>query len=100
MPSLLGGWPPATDKRPSLRYNCWVICKKIPPWPMSPAHFETMSLDDFEELILDMPTDEKWELIGGRVIRGMVGARWEHNRIVQNIASAPRRMSRPTCGGR
>jgi Uma2 family endonuclease len=50
--------------------------------------FETMSADDFEELILDMPADEKWELIGGRVIRGMVGARWEHKRIVQNITVA------------
>ena len=50
--------------------------------------FETMSADDFEELILDMPADEKWELIGGRVVRGMVGARWEHKRIVQNIAVA------------
>lgn len=49
---------------------------------------EILSLDDFEELILDMPADEKWELIGGRLVRGMVGARWEHNRIVQNIASA------------
>jgi Uma2 family endonuclease len=47
--------------------------------------FETMSLDDFEELILDMPADEKWELIGGRVVRGMVGARWEHHLIVQNL---------------
>ncbi|MGO9484530.1 MAG: Uma2 family endonuclease [Rhodomicrobium sp.] len=50
--------------------------------------FETMSADDFEELILDMPADEKWELIGGRVVRGMVGARWEHHRLVQNISFA------------
>jgi Uma2 family endonuclease len=50
--------------------------------------FETMDLDDFEELLLDKPADEKWELIGGRVIRGMVGARWEHNRIVANLSSA------------
>lgn len=50
--------------------------------------FETLCLDDFEELILDMPADEKWELIGGRVIRGMVGARWEHHRIVQNLSFA------------
>ena len=50
--------------------------------------FETMSADDFEELILDMPADEKWELIGGRVIRSMFGARWEHKRIVQNITVA------------
>jgi len=50
--------------------------------------FEYMSADDFEELILDMPADEKWELIGGRVVRGMVGARWEHHRIVQNVSFA------------
>lgn len=46
-----------------------------------------MSLDDFEELLLDKPADEKWELIGGRVLRGMVGVRWEHNRVVANILS-------------
>ena len=50
--------------------------------------FEYMDFDDFEELLLDRPEHEKWELIGGRVIRGMVGARWEHNRIVANISSA------------
>lgn len=49
--------------------------------------YEYMSLDEFEELLLDKPENEKWELIGGRVIRGMVGARWEHNRIIQNISS-------------
>lgn len=47
-----------------------------------------MDLDDFEELLLDKPEGEKWELIGGRVVRGMVGARWEHHRIVANITSA------------
>jgi Uma2 family endonuclease len=56
--------------------------------PNAAHKFETMSLDDFEELLLDRPADEKWELIGGRVVRGRVGARWEHNRIIQNIASA------------
>jgi Uma2 family endonuclease len=50
--------------------------------------FERMSLDDFEELLLDKPENEKWELIGGRVIRGMVGARIEHQRIVRNIDNA------------
>lgn len=50
--------------------------------------YEPMSLDDFEELLLDKPENEKWELIGGRVIRGMVGARWEHNRIVANLNAA------------
>jgi len=47
-----------------------------------------MSLDDFEELLADKPADEKWELLGGRVVRMMVGARWEHNRIVGNVYSA------------
>ncbi len=47
----------------------------------------TMSLDDFEDLLADQPEDERWELICGRVVRMMVGARWEHNLIVGNIAS-------------
>jgi Uma2 family endonuclease len=45
-----------------------------------------MDLDDFEELLLDKPEDEKWELIGGRVVRSMVGARHAHHRIVSNIS--------------
>jgi len=49
-----------------------------------------MDLDDFEELLLDKPQDEKWELIGGRVVRAMVGARWAHHRIVQNVNFALR----------
>lgn len=48
--------------------------------------FEMMDFDDFEELLADKPRNERWELIGGRVVRMMVGARWEHARIVQNIA--------------
>ena len=44
-----------------------------------------MSLDDFEDLLADQPEDERWELICGRVVRMMVGARWEHNLIVGNI---------------
>jgi Uma2 family endonuclease len=52
--------------------------------------FEYMDLDDFEELLLDKPRDEKWELISGRVVRGMVGARWAHHRIVQNVNFALR----------
>lgn len=54
------------------------------------SQFERMSFDDFEELLLDKPENERWELIGGRVIRGMVGARWEYGLIVQNIAFALR----------
>ena len=50
--------------------------------------FEWMSLDDFEEMLPDKPAHEKWELINGRVIRGMVGARWEHHVIVDNMSFA------------
>lgn len=50
------------------------------------ADYEYMSFDDFEEALADKPRNEKWELIGGRVVRLMVGARWEHAAIVGNIA--------------
>lgn len=50
------------------------------------ADYEYMSFDDFEEALADKPRSERWELIGGRVVRMMVGARWEHASIVQNIA--------------
>lgn len=46
---------------------------------------QRMSLDDFEELLADAPEDERWELISGRVVRMMVGARWEHNQIITNL---------------
>ncbi len=49
---------------------------------------EWMSLDDFEEMLPDKPAHEKWELINGRVIRGMVGARWEHHVIIDNMSFA------------
>lgn len=47
--------------------------------------FTYMDLDDFEEYLADKPEHEKWELIGGRVVKMMVGARWSHHRIVRNI---------------
>lgn len=50
------------------------------------AEYEYVSFDDFEEMLADKPINERWELIGGRVVRLMVGARWEHARIVGNIA--------------
>ena len=51
-----------------------------------PAHqAPLMSLEDFEELLADAPDDERWELISGRVVRMMVGARWEHNQIITNL---------------
>ena len=52
--------------------------------------FDYMSLDDFEELLADKPRDEKWELIGGRVVKMMMGARWEHDYIVRNLSAALR----------
>ena len=39
------------------------------------SQYEYMALDDFEELLADKPANEKWELLGGRVVRMMVGAR-------------------------
>ncbi len=52
--------------------------------------FGYMDLDDFEDLVLDKPEDEKWELIGGRVIRSLIGARLSHHRIIQNVNFALR----------
>ena len=52
--------------------------------------FEYMSLDDFEEMLADKPDNERWELIGGRVVRMMVGARWEHSYIAGNLSAALR----------
>jgi Uma2 family endonuclease len=49
-----------------------------------------MDLDDFEDLELQRPEHEKWELIGGRVVRSMVGARWTHHQIIQNVNFALR----------
>ena len=54
------------------------------------AEYEYMSFDDFEEALADKPRSERWELIGGRVVRLMVGARWEHNYLIQNVASGLR----------
>ncbi len=47
--------------------------------------FDYMDLDDFEELLADKPRDERWELIDRRVVKLMVGARWEHHLLIQNI---------------
>ena len=49
---------------------------------------ERISLAEFEEMLLEKPEHEKWELIDGRVYRSMVGARIEHHRLVRNIDRA------------
>jgi len=73
---------------------CWKEAEKASaPQPRATPmtrpndQYDYMDLDDFEELLADKPRDEKWELIGGRVVKMMVGARWEHNFIVTNLAS-------------
>jgi Uma2 family endonuclease len=55
---------------------------------------DSMDVDDFEELLADMPNDQRWELIGGRVVKMMVGARWQHNVMIQNLAGALRQRFR------
>lgn len=58
--------------------------------PVRQPGFDYMTLADFEELLADKPADERWELIGGRVVKMMVGARWEHHFIVQNLSGGLR----------
>lgn len=48
--------------------------------------FTYMDLGDFEEYLADKPEHEKWELIGGRVVKMMVGARWEHHFVARNLS--------------
>ena len=42
-------------------------------------------LDDFDGMLLHKPNDEKWELVEGRILKSMVGARWGHHSIISNI---------------
>ena len=37
--------------------------------------YDYMDLEDVEDLPADKPRDEKWQLIGGRVVKMMAGAR-------------------------
>ena len=57
----------------------------------APARLSPVTLEAFERLVADAPQDERWELVRGRIARMMVGARWEHNRIVNNIGYELRR---------
>lgn len=50
-----------------------------------------LRLDEFNELLADAPEDERWELLFGRVIRMMGGARWEHAQLVSNLHFGLRR---------
>lgn len=50
-----------------------------------------VTLEAFDRLAADAPDDERWELVRGRILRMMVGARWEHNRIINNVGYELRR---------
>lgn len=51
---------------------------------------ESLSVDDFLDMELNAPDEEKWELLGGTLWRMMAGGTVAHNTIVQNIASTLR----------
>lgn len=57
----------------------------------APTRLSPVSLEAFERLVAAAPPDELWELVRGRIVRMMVGARWEHNRIINNIGYELRR---------
>ncbi len=57
--------------------------------PADPAvKRKRLSIADFDEMLLDKPENEKWELINGQLIKGMVGAVIEHHLIIGNVVFA------------
>jgi Uma2 family endonuclease len=48
---------------------------------------EKITFDEFTELELEAPADERWELIGGFIFRMMTGGTVAHNEIVTKIAA-------------
>jgi len=46
------------------------------------------TVEEFEEALLGKPADERWELIGGEIVRSMTGGTAAHSRIVVNLAVA------------
>lgn len=57
----------------------------------APTRLSQTTLETFGRLVADAPRDERWELVRGRIVRMMVDARWEHNRIINNIGYELRR---------
>ena len=47
---------------------------------------QRLSIADFDELLFERPEDEKWELIGGQLVKGMVGSIVEHHLIIENVS--------------
>src|ERR1700733_2609617 len=48
---------------------------------------EKLTFDEFKELELEAPADERWELIGGFIFRMMTGGTAAHNEVVTKIAA-------------
>jgi Uma2 family endonuclease len=46
---------------------------------------DRITVKEFAELELEAPEGERWELIGGQIVRMMTGGTIAHNRIVQNL---------------
>ncbi len=57
----------------------------------APARLPPTTLAAFDGMLAQAPAHERWELIRGRVARMMVGARWEHNRVINNLGYELRR---------
>ncbi|WP_181707532.1 Uma2 family endonuclease [Chthonobacter rhizosphaerae] len=64
--------------RPTMRM------RSDPPW----------TLAEFHELLQEMPEGERWELMGGRIYKMMVGGTIGHGRIVGNVGFALSRQLR------
>lgn len=54
----------------------------------APFQDSPWTVEEFEEALLGKPRDERWELIGGEVVRSMTGGTAAHSRIVLNLAVA------------
>ena len=48
---------------------------------------EKLTFDEFKELELEAPAEERWELINGFIYRMMTGGTAAHNEVVINISS-------------
>lgn len=55
---------------------------------------ERYTVAEFAELELNAPEGERWELIGGRIVRMMTGGTIARNRIVRNTSNAIERRLR------
>ena len=72
--AALGGWVPRRSVQ-------------VPGVPKSVSKSIGEAFDEFKELDLEAPADERWELIGGYIFRMMTGGTAAHNEIVINMSS-------------